>query len=103
MVVAQVLDKGKKELEKLKKSPIVQLEMKFGANFSVVEGTTLRVTEVIMKLMYILTKNQAERLQQKEKAITVMMAEVLHFKRRKPCVMQVRTDTSVSRQEVTRI
>lgn len=84
-----------KELEKLKTLSIIQLETKFGSNFSVVEGKTLRVIKVTMHMISTLTKKEAEQVQEKVRAITVMMAEALQSKGRKQWIIQGRTDISV--------
>ena len=97
IAAVQALDTGKKELERLRTSPMVQPETKFGSNFSIVEGKTLRAIEVTMHLMSTLTKNEAEGVQEKARGITVMMAEALSYKGRKPWVIQGNTDTSVCR------
>ena len=73
----QALDIGKKELKKLKTSPIVQLETKFRSRFSVVKGKTLIPKEVTMYLISTLPKNEAKRVQEKARFMTVIMAEAL--------------------------
>ena len=60
-MAVQALDTGKKELEKLKTSLIIQPETKFGSNFSVVEEKTLRAIEVTMHLMSTLTKKECKK------------------------------------------
>ena len=56
-----------KELEKLKTSPIIQLETKFGNSFSVVEEKTLRVIKVTIHIMSMLIKNDAEKVQESKR------------------------------------